>query len=133
LIQERLKPRAYDVLLFGQVAGIIPDLYPFWHSKQVQDPGLNLAFFKNEKADTLLLKAREAKDWTQLQESYQQFQKIILENSPAVFLYNPYYLYFTSKNIKGLDISKVPDPSKRFSEIEKWYIKTEKVWKSGKQ
>ncbi len=129
LIQEYLKPRNYDVLLFGQVTGIIPDLYPFWHSKQVQDPGLNLAFFKDEKADKLLLEAREAKNFQELKENYEQFQEIILENPPAVFLFNPHYLYFVSKKIKGLEFSKMPDPSKRFSQIEKWFIKTKKILK----
>ncbi len=129
LIQEHLKPRNYDVLLFGQVAGIIPDLYPFWHSKQVQDPGLNLSFFKQEEADKLLLKVRGAKDFEELKTALEQFQEIILQNLPAVFLYNPYYLYFASKNIKGIEMSKIPDPSKRLSNIEQWFIKTKKVFK----
>ncbi|MFH1188095.1 MAG: ABC transporter substrate-binding protein, partial [bacterium] len=49
-----IKPRNYESLLFGEVVGFDPDPYPFWHSSQNQDPGLNLAIFSNKEVDQLL-------------------------------------------------------------------------------
>ena len=34
-----------------------------------------------------------------------------------------------SKEIKGVSAKIITDPSKRFSDIENWYIKTKRVWK----
>ena len=39
-------------LLFGQVLGIIPDPFPFWHSSQKIYPGLNLSGYSNKKVDS---------------------------------------------------------------------------------
>ncbi|MEK7102210.1 MAG: hypothetical protein AAB912_01100, partial [Patescibacteria group bacterium] len=49
---EVLRPGTYEVLLYGEIIGADPDPFPFWHSSQVDYPGLNLANFVNRKADT---------------------------------------------------------------------------------
>jgi len=128
LEQNYLRPRNYEILLFGQVLGIIPDLFPFWHSKQTKDPGLNLANYKNKAVDELLVKARQAQDFQTLRENYEKLQDILIEEVPALFLYSPYYHYFLSPNIKGFKNTIIADPSKRFSNIANWYINTKRVW-----
>lgn len=129
LEQNYLRPRRYEILLFGQVLGTMPDLYPFWYSEQAKDPGLNLALYKNKEVDELLIRGRQAKDWETLKENYEKVQEIILKDPPAVFLYNPYYLYFQSPAIKGFKTKFIADPSKRFANIEEWYLKTKRKWK----
>lgn len=129
LEQNYLRPRNFEILLFGQVLGTRPDLFPFWHSKQKTDPGLNLAQYENKKVDELLLKARQAQDFAGLKEDYEELQDILLQDGPAVFLYNPFYLYFQSPIIKGFKTTLIADPSKRFSGIEDWYIKTRRAWR----
>ena len=62
LEQDVIKPRNYEMLLFGEVLEIIPDPYPFWHSSQAQDPGLNLSMLANREVDGLLDKALAVKD-----------------------------------------------------------------------
>ncbi|KKU13175.1 MAG: Extracellular solute-binding protein family 5, partial [Parcubacteria group bacterium GW2011_GWC2_45_7] len=52
--REVLRPRAYEVLLFSIVAGALPDPYPFWHSSQMDDPGLNLSSVRAREIDALL-------------------------------------------------------------------------------
>src|SRR3989344_4612298 len=51
LNQNVIRQRAYDALLFGIVVAREADLYPFWHSSQRLDPGLNIALYTNLKAD----------------------------------------------------------------------------------
>ena len=128
LVQENLKIRDYEMILFGQVLGLIPDLYPFWHSKQKQDPGLNLALYENTQVDKLLSSAREAKDIETAANLNQQLQDIILQDAPAVFVYSPYYLYFTADKLKDFNIERIADPAKRFATISEWYINTKRVW-----
>ena len=129
LEQEIIKPRDYQSLLFGEVLGAIPDPFPFWHSVQKKDPGLNLAIYENKKADKLLEEARQTLDPKIRAEKLATFQDILIEDAPAVFLYSPDYLYFVSKEIKGIKGGIIADPSKRFSNIEEWYVKTKRVWK----
>lgn len=129
LEQDFIKPRNYEILLFGEVLRAIPDPFPFWHSSQTKDPGFNLALYKNTLADELLEENRKLSDPEERKEKLQEFQEIIIEDIPAIFLYASDYYYFTSLDIKGVSPEKITDPSKRFSDIENWYIETKRVLK----
>lgn len=129
LEKDIIKPRNYDSLLFGEVLSAIPDPFAFWHSSQIKDPGLNLAIYQRAEVDQLLEDSRKMLDATQRREKLEKLQDLILKDSPAIFLYNPDFMYFVSNDIKGVDVKVIADPSKRFSEIENWYIKTKRVWK----
>jgi ABC-type transport system substrate-binding protein len=128
-LKDLIKNRDYDALLYGESLGSEPDLYPFWHSSQVSDPGLNLSGYQNKDVDQLLKDAREAIDAELKATKYAQIQNKILTQAPALFLYNPDYLYWTSEKIKGIDTTKIVDPAKRFSNIENWFVKTRRVLK----
>jgi len=127
--QEVIKERKYEVLLFGQILGLIPDPFPFWHSSQRNYPGLNLARYKNKKVDTLLEQARTESDKEIVKEKLQRAQKYLIEDAPALFLFNPDYLYSASMKIKGIHPHLIADPSQRFAGIQNWYLKTRRVWK----
>ena len=129
LEKDFIKPREYDALLFGEMLGLIPDPFPFWDSSQKKDPGLNLASYENKECDKLLEEARLSLNEGERKEKLEKFQNLLLEDSPAIFLYNPDYIYLVQKEIKGIEIKMVSDPSKRFAEIEDWYIKEKRVWR----
>ena len=129
LEKDIIKPRNYESLLFGEVLGMTPDLFSFWHSSQKKDPGLNLSSYENKNADKLLEDARQTLDEKTRKDKYEQLQKIIINDVPAVFLYTPDYLYPVSKDIKGVDVKIIVDPSKRFSSVENWYTETKRIWK----
>jgi len=126
--RDVIKPREYESLLFGEVLGVIPDPFPFWHSSQKQDPGLNIAMYDSKKADGYLEEARESSDAEVQRENYENFQEVLINDAPAVFLYSPDYLYLTKGGIRGIETGIITDPSKRFSEIENWYLETKRSW-----
>ncbi len=128
LEKEFIKTRDYDSLLFGEVLSAIPDPFPFWHSSQKKDPGLNLSLYENEEVDGCLEKGRASSEFEVQKENYEKFQEIILEEVPAIFLYSPNYIYITNSKVKGVDNSVIIDPSKRFSEINRWFVKTKRAW-----
>jgi len=128
-LKDIIKNRDYEALLYGQALGSEPDLYPFWHSTQVNDPGLNLSAYQNKKADQLLKDARETLDEKLKINKYENLQDTILTDAPALFLYNPDYLYWVSAKVKGIDTTKIVDPAKRFENIINWYVQTHRVWK----
>ncbi|MEK7482296.1 MAG: ABC transporter substrate-binding protein [Patescibacteria group bacterium] len=127
LEKDYIKKRNYESLLFGNVLASIPDPFPFWHSTQKNDPGLNLSAYEDKTSDTLLEGARKAMSGKERGQKYAKFQNALIDIAPAVFLYNPDYLYFVSKNIKGVKAGLIVDPSKRWSTISEWYIKTRRV------
>lgn len=128
-LKSIIKERGYNALLYGQALGNLPDLYPFWHSSQINDPGLNLASYQDKDADQLLKEARETVNADTKKEKYEKLQNIIIGKAPALFLYNNDFIYWVSEKIKGLDTTKIVDPAKRFSNISEWYIKTKRVFK----
>ncbi len=128
LERDVIKPRNYEALLFGEVLGAIPDPFPFWHSSQKKDPGLNLAMYEDKQTDKLLEEARETLDFSVAKAKLEEFQNSLIESSPVVFLYSPDYVYLVRKEVKGIKTKMITDPSKRFSGIENWYLKTKRKW-----
>ena len=126
--RDIIKPRSYQALLFGIIVGSNPDPYPFWHSSQIQDPGLNLALYANRNVDTLLEEARKAADEATRQEKYRSFEKAVAADFPAIFLYNPTYTYVTDKKIKGIGIDRIILPADRFNNLYEWYVKTKRAY-----
>ena len=130
-IKKVIRERNFDILIFGEKLGGIPDPIPFWHSSQRVDPGLNLSLYQNSKADGLMEKAR--KYYNHEDESrkntLQELQNIIIDDAPAIPLFTTDYLYLINKNIKGVLTQKIIEPSKRFVDISNWYIKEKRVWK----
>ncbi|MBD3359853.1 MAG: hypothetical protein GF365_04080 [Candidatus Buchananbacteria bacterium] len=124
--KEIIAPRNYQTLLYGEIIGYDPDPFPFWHSSQREHPGVNLANYANRKVDQLLEEARLTNDPTIRQEKYKEFQKLLIEDLPAIFLYTPTYTYPINKKIKGIEIKRIINPFDRFIDIENWYIKTKK-------
>jgi len=129
LERDVIRKRQFETLLFGEIMGLLIDPFPFWHSSQKGEVGLNLANYENKKADKLLETARISLDFEERKKNLEEFQGLIIEDAPAIFLYNPDYQYLVSKEIKGIKEGTIVDTSKRFSEIENWYINTKRVWK----
>jgi ABC-type transport system substrate-binding protein len=129
LKREIIPKKDYDALLFGEVLGQILDPFPFWHSSQKGENGLNLSNYENKEADKLLEEARENLDETKRKEILEKFQEILIEDCPAIFLYNPDYLYFVSEKVKGLEGDLIFTPSKKFGDIVNWYIKEKRILK----
>lgn len=129
LQQNYIRPREYEALLFGQVTSFDPDLYSYWHSSQKEDPGLNLGMLDDKDADSLLRDIRQELDEEKRVEKYKEFQKILSEEIPAVFLYSPYYLYPVSSEVKGMEVKNINFPFWRFADVNKWYINTTRVKK----
>lgn len=125
---EVLKDRDYDVLLYGVLIGSDPDQYPFWHSSQVEHPGLNLSQYVNRSIDEKLETVRESSDPEEVQRLYTEFQQTILEDQPAVFLYTPIYRYATTNRLQGFDISRIFSPADRFSNATEWFVRTKGKW-----
>ncbi len=129
IAKEVIKPRSYDAFFYGEILSPTGDLYPFWHSTQVKDPGLNLTTFYNKDADKLLDELRTMTDPAVIVQKRVAFQQLLAAQLPAIFLYSPEYTYGLSKRVKGFDVKYVTNPSDRFAGVEGWYVKTKVSFK----
>ncbi len=129
LNQNVIRPRKFEALLFGEVIGKDADLYPFWHSSQRNDPGLNIALYANSKVDKLLEDARKESDPEKREAAYKEFDKEIQSDMPLVSLYAPNFIYVVPKDVKAVTLGNLSVPSDRFNTITQWYLDTDNVWK----
>jgi peptide/nickel transport system substrate-binding protein len=127
LTENVIRTREYDAVLFGLRNGRDPDPYPFWHSSQRLDPGLNISLYANKEADVLLEEARTTTDTGERIKLYQRFSQLIEKDVPAIFLYAPTYRYY-APHVSGLNVSAATTPSDRFNHVYNWYRYTERVW-----
>lgn len=128
--QNFIKPREYQVLLFGQeYFGNDPDPYHFWHSKEKNDPGNNIAVFGTDKLDELLEEVRNNHNLSEKEERYHQVEEILAEEVPAHYLYNVNYVYIINKKIKGFEAKSLVNPIFKFNDIVNWHINTKRVRK----
>ena len=119
-----IETRNYEALLFGQI--IRSDPFPFWHSSQITSPGVNLSVWGHRGIDDLLEQARTITDANQRATKYVEFQKILTENAPAIFLYNPIHIYPVTNKVKDINTEHITTPADRFNNITNWYIKTQR-------
>lgn len=74
-----------EALLITQEIPIDPDQYLMWHSTQK----LNLSHFKNPRLDKLLEDGRRTLEKEKRKQIYFDFQKFLVEEVPAIFLFHP--------------------------------------------
>ncbi|MEK7150056.1 MAG: ABC transporter substrate-binding protein [Patescibacteria group bacterium] len=128
-LNQNIRARKYDALLFGEIIGRDLDLFAFWHSSQRKDPGLNIALYANSKADKLLEDARKIENKSDRMEKYKQFEAEIEKDTPVVFLYSPDFIYIIPAKVRGYSIGQIITPAERFLNVNDWYVNTGKVWK----
>lgn len=131
LNRDVIAPRAYEALLFGQVLLLDPDPFTLWHSGQSQPPGGNLSLYDNKTADILLDEARQTGNPLERSAIYDEFQRVLIDDIPALFLYSPYYLYGRVAGMDGFDTTIIALPSERFTNAAEWYLKTKRVLRSN--
>ena len=128
LQQNVIRPRKYDTLLFGEIVGRELDLFAFWDSSQRNDPGLNVALYTSSAADKLLESGRALSSEKERIQKYRAFEKEVVNDIGAIFLYAPDFLYLVPKDLQGFSLGSITTPSDRFSDIYKWYTQTNQVW-----
>lgn len=118
--EKVLKPKNFEILLFGQEVARDPDRYVLWHSTQKVYPGLNITSFEHVKADRALEEGRNELDDEKRAIHYNAFQEVISQEVPAIFLYHPYLNYYVSKYIKGMGDKYTFTPADRFLDFFNW-------------
>lgn len=126
---EVIKTRNYEALIFGNIFTKNPDLFSFWHSSERFYPGLNLSLYNNKIADKFMETVRKSFDEKSRERGLTSLQSLIIQDAPALFLYSPNYIFIADNRVGGADNLLISAPSERFASIEKWFVKTKRVWR----
>jgi len=121
---EIIKDRNYQLLIFGNILGANPDTFSFWHSSQKLHPGLNLSLYSSKSADKLIETIRKETNPEERMGELSSLQSLIIKDIPAIFLYSPYYIYATTKDLSGFENKLIVTPTSRFDDLENWFVKT---------
>jgi peptide/nickel transport system substrate-binding protein len=117
-------PGQFQSIILDWSENYDPDCFTEWHSSQMGDKGMNFMSFRNSEADKLLQAARETVDRNKRKALYRKFQKVVVDEAPYVFLWNPDYVVAVNKRVQGLP---KPGPAGLFTNVEKIYLKSDRT------
>ena len=100
---KEVNQKNFQALLIGQEISFDPDQYSLWHSTQET----NITGLKSPKIDKYLEDGRETFDKEKRKEIYQDFQKYLVEECPAAFLYYPVEYILISKKIDSPTLRQI--------------------------
>jgi len=124
-LQRAITNHDYDALLYGISIGVDPDVFVYWHSSQ-NDPRtnrLNFSEFNSKIADTALEAGRTRIDNQLRAVKYKPFLQAWHQDTPALGLYQPRYLYLTHGTVYGLQPHTLNTETDRFSNVHNWQIR----------
>ena len=118
--QQVISTRDFEMLLYEIETTVDPDQYNLWHSLKVNYPDLNLSGYEYERVDILLEDARRTNNITTRQTKYAQFEKYLMADAPAIFLYHPTFVFYFDSRLSGIDMSNTNFSYERYWNIENW-------------
>jgi len=124
LLQSYVLTHKYQMALISIDVGPDPDQYSLWHSGI--DPGsLNFAYSRGwGLIDQDLEAGRAAVDPPSRLAAYIDFQMLMADAAPAIFLYASRYEYAVSQRVHGVHTNKAIEPYERFQYVTDWYVNT---------
>lgn len=131
LINDIIRYRKYEILLFGQILETPQDPFPLWHSSQGFHPGLNFSIYENKKVDELIEKSRQEFRENIRLNQLKEIEKLIVEDKPIIPLYTLPYTYVHFEKLRGFGNKElITNPAQRFENVTEWYTKAVRVIKN---
>ena len=124
LVNDYLIGRNYEMALVTFDVGSDPDQYTLWHSG-LDSGTLNFAYTRGwGLIDKDLEDGRAAVDPPSRLAAYIDFQMLMVDAAPAIFLYAGRYDYAVSQRVHGVHVNKAIEPADRFQYVTDWYVNT---------
>jgi peptide/nickel transport system substrate-binding protein len=124
LLQGYLLTHKYQMALVSIDVGPDPDEYTLWHSG-IDPSALNFAYSRGwGLIDKDLEDGRSMVDPPSRLAAYIDFQMLMADAAPAIFLYAGRYEYAVSQRVHGVHVNKAIEPYDRFQHVTEWYVNT---------
>ncbi|MCI0372569.1 MAG: peptide-binding protein [candidate division NC10 bacterium] len=120
-INTFIRKRDFEAIILGWGLGLDPDQYEIWHSSKTGPDQLNHISYSNPEVDRLLESGRRTFNQERRKAIYGEFQKVLAEDQPVVFLYVPDALMAVSSRIRGIE----PAPAGIAWNFIRWYVPAE--------
>ncbi len=99
----------YDMAALAATQDAAPDdPYSRWHSDNAKPGTRNETAYNNERADVLIENIRNTRSSDERKAHYMEFQEILYDDCPVIFLYCPNMKILTSSRLKASTSSKRP-------------------------
>jgi peptide/nickel transport system substrate-binding protein len=122
LFDDYLELRTFEAALVGQWSmGSDPDVYPQWHSSQIDRAGGNYAGFADADVDRWLEVGRQEPDRDARRNAYLHVQARWAEEQPALVLYHPIHVFAVARDVWGVAADPLPDSSWRLRSAVGWH------------
>jgi peptide/nickel transport system substrate-binding protein len=122
--QERIESGDFQVAIVELPFGADPDVFAYWHLDQYPD-GLNYGGANDISMSELLERARQESNGLNRVDLYQEFQRRFVNQAIAIPLYYPLYSYAVNRNVNGVQLGFMTEPSDRFRILQAWIFATE--------
>jgi peptide/nickel transport system substrate-binding protein len=124
MMVDVLLGKKYQMALAAFDSGSDPDQYSLWHSGAPEN-SLNFAGLPRQALiDKDLEDGRSSSDRSSRLAAYADFQQLMGDAAPAIFLYEPHYAYVVSRRVQGVRLNSVIEPVDRFQYVADWYVTT---------
>jgi peptide/nickel transport system substrate-binding protein len=118
LIERVIPERDFEVLLSIQQISTDPDQYSIWHSSQTNDA--NITSIESARIDKILEDGRKTFNKRKRKKTYDTFNRILADESPAIFLYYPKYFWLVNKKVENVEPVGLIQTSDRFKNTNDW-------------
>jgi len=135
LVSKYLIGKQFQLALADFDNGSDPDQSQLWHSGAAND-SLNFTTADRLPKQALIDKDLEdgigrvdngvvKTDAASRLTAYADFQALMADAAPAVFLFEPQYTYIVSRRVRGVHTNPVIEPTDRFEYVADWYATNE--------
>jgi peptide/nickel transport system substrate-binding protein len=135
LVSKYLIGKQFQLALADFDIGSDPDQSQLWHSGAASD-SLNFTSADRLPRQALIDKDLEdgigrvdngavKTDPASRMVAYADFQDLMADAAPAIFLFEPHYTYVISKRVRGVHTNPVIDPTDRLEYVADWYATNE--------
>lgn len=128
LVSRYLVGKKFQLALVAFDNGPDPDQFGFWHSSNLNDT-LNFASALTPKQaliDKDLEDGRDTAERNQRKAAYADFQELMSDAAPALFLFEPHYAYILSARLHGVTTPPVVEPVDRLQHVSSWWVEVKK-------
>jgi peptide/nickel transport system substrate-binding protein len=135
LVSKYLIGKQFQLALADFDIGSDPDQSQLWHSGAASD-SLNFTSADRLPKQALIDKDLEdgigrvdngvvKTDAASRMTAYADFQDLMADAAPAIFLFEPHYTYVVSRRVRGVHTNPVIDPTDRLQYVSDWYATNE--------
>jgi peptide/nickel transport system substrate-binding protein len=125
-LSDRLRAHDFQAVVVELLLSGDPDPYPLWHQTQIAT-GQNYGGWDHREASEALERARYLTSREERKPYYVEFQRIFMEEVPALIIAYPTYTYAVDESMRNVQIGPMTAPADRFQTFPDWYMNTRRV------